>query len=86
MRLETVNEFAIHLCQTVIHLSSTLEGCTMSHIPAELAEQYFTRLLSTSHESLLQKDAEFLKNKEKANIGLQLCRKGLEILRCTVRT
>ncbi|KAM6485898.1 hypothetical protein HDV62DRAFT_352746 [Trichoderma sp. SZMC 28011] len=86
MRLETVNEFAIHLCQTVIHLSSTLEGCTMSHIPAELAEQYFTRLLSTNDESLLQKDVDYLKNREKAYSGLQLCRKGLDILRCTVRT
>lgn len=86
MRLGTVNEFAIHLCQTVIHLSSTLEGCTMSHIPAELAEQYFTRLLSTDNESLLQKDVEYSKNREKAYIGLQLCRKGLDILRSTVRT
>ncbi|KAL6694021.1 hypothetical protein J3F84DRAFT_400488 [Trichoderma pleuroticola] len=60
MRLETVNEFAIHLCQTVIHLSSTLE--------------------------VLQKDAEYLKNKEKSYIGLQLCRRGLDILRSTVRT
>ncbi|KAL7911750.1 hypothetical protein GGI35DRAFT_297779 [Trichoderma velutinum] len=86
MRLETVNEFAIHLCQAVVHLSATLEGCTMSHIPAELAERYFTRLLSTSHESLLRKDAEYLKNREKAHTGLQLCRKGLDILRCTVRS
>lgn len=86
MRLETVNEFAIHLCQTVIHLSSTLEGCTMSYIPAELAEQYFTRLLSTNHENLLHKDADYLRNREKAYIGLQLCKKGLDILRSTVRT
>ncbi|KAL7933033.1 hypothetical protein V8C35DRAFT_67720 [Trichoderma chlorosporum] len=85
MRHEIANEFAVHICQAVIHLSSTLEGCTMSHIPAELAEKYFSRLLSDSNGSYFCGDFDNLKNREKAYMGLQLCKKGLDILRSTVR-
>ncbi|KAL7942561.1 hypothetical protein V8C42DRAFT_331350 [Trichoderma barbatum] len=84
MRIENVNETAKHICQTVIHLSLNLEGCKMSHIPAELAENYFTRLLYIGHGSHSLEDDEHLKNKEIAYVGLQLCEKGMDVLRSTI--
>lgn len=86
MRLDSLNELAIYICHTVIHLSSSLEGCSMAHIPAGLAENYFTRLLSPGYKSRLEDDSDPSRNSETAYIGLQLCKKGLESMRNTLRS
>lgn len=84
MDLETPGQLAVLVCQTVIHLSSSLEGCTMSHIPAVLAENYFIRLLSDSCQRDLEADIGPSKDYETACMGLDLCMKGQGILRSTL--
>ncbi|UKZ66299.1 uncharacterized protein TrAtP1_007474 [Trichoderma atroviride] len=84
MDLDTPNQLAVLICETVIHLSSSLEGCTMSHIPATLAEKYFIRLLSDSCRSHLEDDIACSKDYETACMGLDLCMKGQEIIRSTL--
>ncbi|KAL6904133.1 hypothetical protein GGI43DRAFT_399685 [Trichoderma evansii] len=83
--LETPSQLAVLVCQTVIHLSSSLEGCTMSHIPAVLAENYFIRLLSDSCQRDMEADIGPSKDYETACMGLDLCMKGQEILRSTLK-
>jgi hypothetical protein len=83
---DTLSELAVHICQTVIHLSSSLEGCTMSHIPAVLAENYFIHLLSATYQRQLEEDFDPLKDYETACMGLSLCNKGLEILCTTLKS
>jgi hypothetical protein len=84
--LDTPNQLAVLICETVIHLSSSLEGCTMSHIPAGLAENYFIRLLSNSCRNHLEADIGYSKDYETACMGLDLCMKGQEIMRSTLNS
>ncbi|KAK1241230.1 hypothetical protein MKX08_001204 [Trichoderma sp. CBMAI-0020] len=84
MDLDAPNQLAVLICETVIHLSSSLEGCTMSHVPASLAENYFKRLLSDSYRSHLEDDIASSKDYETACKGLDLCMKGQEIIRSTL--
>lgn len=84
MDLDTLNQLAVLICETVIHLSSSLEGCTMSHIPAVLAESYFIRLLSDSCQRHLEAGCGHTKDYETACMGLDLCMKGQEIIRITL--
>lgn len=84
MDFDTPNQLAVLISETVIHLSSSLEGCTMSHVPAVLAENYFIRLLSDSCLRHLEDDLGYSKNYETACMGLNLCMKGQEIIRSTL--
>lgn len=84
MDFDTPNQLAVLICETVIHLSSSLEGCTMSHVPAALAENYFIRLLSDSCQRHLEDDLDYSKSYETACMGLDLCMKGQEIIRSTL--
>lgn len=86
MDLETANHLAVLICETVIHLSSSLEGCTMSHLPAILAENYFIRLLSDSCQRHLEDNLGYSKDYETACKGLDLCMKGQEIIRSTLNS
>lgn len=84
MEFDTPNQLAVLICETVIHLSSSLEGCTMSHVPAVLAENYFIRLLSDSCQRHLEDDLGYSKNYEIACMGLDLCMEGQETIRSTL--
>jgi hypothetical protein len=42
------NELAQHICETAVHLNSSLEGCTMAYIPVKLAENHFARQVQSS--------------------------------------
>lgn len=86
MDLDTLNQLAVRICETVMHLGSSLEGCTMSHIPAVLAEKYFIRLLSDSCRSHLEDDIAYSKDYETACMGLDLCMKGQEVIRSTLNS
>lgn len=86
MDLDAPNQLAVLICETVIHLISSLEGCTMSHIPAALAENYFIRLLSDSCHRHLEDNLGYSKNYETACMGLDLCMRGQEIIRSTLNS
>lgn len=72
---------SMHICQTLMYLSSSLVGRTMAYIPAGLAEAYFTRLLSTSYRRACEHDSEILREYDGACIGLECCQKALEMLK-----
>lgn len=84
MDLDAPNQLAVLICETVIHLSSSLEGCTMSHVPAVIAENYFIRLLSNSCQRHLEAGFSYSTDYDIACKGLDLCMKGQQIIRSTL--
>jgi hypothetical protein len=77
-------KLALRICQTTIHLSSTLEGCTVAYIPIKLAERYFIQLLSSYH-GCSGSDPESLENYQRVQIGYECSRKAFEMLQDTVQ-
>ena len=78
-------KFALRICQTVIHLSSTLEGCTVAYVPIKLAVNHFTRLLSSAYQSHWENYSDMLKNCERAQVGLDCSKKALGMLQNTLQ-
>jgi hypothetical protein len=77
-------KFALRICQTVIHLSSTVEGCTVAYVPINLAVNHFTRLLS-AYQSHWDNYSDMVKNCERAQVGLECSKKALEMLQNTLQ-
>ena len=77
-------KLALRVCQTVMHLSSSLEGCTMAYIPTKLAENHFTRLLST-YQGHCKDDSNRPQNYEMAKIGLQCSKKAFAMVQKTLQ-
>jgi hypothetical protein len=79
------SKLAVRICQTAMHLGSSLEGCTMAYIPVRLAEKHFTHLLSLDWENEWGQDCDRLRHYERARIGLECSKKALEILENTTK-
>ncbi|KAH8802500.1 hypothetical protein F5884DRAFT_860865 [Xylogone sp. PMI_703] len=75
---------AMHICQTVLHLGSSLEGCTMAYIPALLAENYFSRAISDC-QSNSGDASDTLRDYNKMRVGLECSKKGLEMVQDTLQ-
>jgi hypothetical protein len=78
--MDRPSQVAVRICQTVIYLGSSLEGCTMASVPWELAEKYFNNLLSTEWQSDWGDEDDRARFYERARIGLECSKVGFEIL------
>lgn len=74
------SKLALRICQTVMHLGSSLEGCTIIYVPAQRAENYFTRLLTDECQRGWGEDSDRLRNYERAQIGLECSKKAVAML------
>jgi hypothetical protein len=79
------SKLAFGICQTAMHLSSSLEGCTIAYTPVQLAENYFTSLFSSSRESNWGQDCDRLRHYERAQVGLECSKQARETLEKTLQ-
>lgn len=79
------SKLAFGICQMAMHLGSSLEGCTIAYTPVQLAENYFTSLLSSGWESNWGQDCDRLRHYERAQVGLECSKKALQILENTLQ-
>jgi hypothetical protein len=80
------SKLALRICQTAMHLGSSVEGCTMAYTPVKLAENYFKHLLSSAWESDWGQDCDRQRHYEWAQVGLECSKKAREILENTLQT
>ena len=80
MDADIPSKLAMRICDTAVHLGSSLEGCTMAYIPVMLAEKYFMRLLSPDYQMQYNSNSGELHELERAQINLEYSREVLQTL------
>jgi hypothetical protein len=80
MDMDRPSQVALRVCQTVVYLGSSLEGCTIAYSAVELAEEYFNHLLATKWRSDWGNSHDREQYYERARIGLECTKLGFEKL------
>jgi hypothetical protein len=74
--MDRPSQIALRIYQTVVNLSSSLEGCTVAYVPLELAERYFIDILANKWQGSLEDDNNRAQHYMRARIGLECCKLG----------